>query len=122
VVKLWTERDRGQPLALASRRTIQHVEEEAVEAVEIIGVILAGIIIGLLGKFVAPGNRDNIPIWLTIICGIGGVLIGWFIYTAFGGNGSPGIDWVRWIIAIVVAAVLVMIAAAVTGRSRSRVL
>jgi len=69
-----------------------------------------------------PGNRDNIPIWLTIICGIGGVLIGWFIYTAFGGNGSPGIDWVRWIIAIVVAAVLVMIAAALTARSRSRVL
>jgi len=90
--------------------------------VEIIGVILAGIIIGLLGKFVAPGNRDNIPIWLTIICGIGGVLIGWFIYTALGGNGSPGIDWVRWIIAIVVAAVLVMIAAAVTARSRSRAL
>jgi ABC-type antimicrobial peptide transport system permease subunit len=49
-------------------------------------------------------------------------LIGWFIYTAFGGDGSPGIDWVRWIIAIAVAAVLVMIAAAVTARSRSRVL
>ena len=77
---------------------------------EIIGVIVAGIIIGLLGKFIAPGNRDNIPIWLTIICGIGGVLIGWFIYTAFGGNGSPGIDWVRWLIAIAVAVVLVMIA------------
>jgi uncharacterized membrane protein YeaQ/YmgE (transglycosylase-associated protein family) len=92
------------------------------ETVEIIGVILAGIIIGLLGKFVAPGNRDNIPIWLTIICGIGGVLIGWFIYTAFGGNGSPGIDWVRWLIAIAVAAVLVMIAAAVTARSRTRAL
>ena len=55
---------------------------------EIIGVLVAGIIIGLLGKFVAPGDRDNIPIWLTILCGIGGVLIGWFIYTAFGGNGS----------------------------------
>ena len=88
---------------------------------EIIGVIVAGIIIGLLGKFVAPGNRDNIPIWLTILCGIGGVLIGWYIYTAFGGNGSRGIDWVRWLIAIAVAAVLVMIASAVTGRSRSRV-
>jgi uncharacterized membrane protein YeaQ/YmgE (transglycosylase-associated protein family) len=92
------------------------------EAVEIIGVILAGIIIGLLGKFVAPGNRDNIPIWLTIICGIGGVLIGWFVYTALGGNGSPGIDWVRWIIAIAVAAVLVMIAAALTAKTRSRAL
>jgi uncharacterized membrane protein YeaQ/YmgE (transglycosylase-associated protein family) len=90
--------------------------------VEIIGVIVASIMIGLLSKFVAPGNRDNIPIWLTLICGIGGVLTGSFIYTAFGGNGSPGIDWVRWIIAIAVAAVLVMIASAVTGRSRSRAL
>jgi uncharacterized membrane protein YeaQ/YmgE (transglycosylase-associated protein family) len=87
---------------------------------EIIGVIVAGIVIGLLGKFVAPGNRDNIPIWLTILCGIGGVLIGWYVYIAFGGNGSSGIDWVRWIIAIVVAAVLVMIASGVTGRSRPR--
>jgi uncharacterized membrane protein YeaQ/YmgE (transglycosylase-associated protein family) len=86
---------------------------------EIIGVIIAGIIIGLLGKFVAPGDRDNIPIWLTILCGIGGVIIGWFIYTAFGGNGSPGIDWIRWIIAVVVAAILVMIASGITGR-RSR--
>ena len=85
---------------------------------EIIGVIVAGIIIGLLGKFVAPGDKDNIPLWLTILCGIGGVVLGWFLYTAFGGNGSPGIDWVRWIIAIVVAAVLVVIASTVTGRNR----
>ena len=86
---------------------------------EIIGVLIAGIVIGLLGKFVAPGDRDNIPLWLTILCGIGGVLIGWFVYTAFGGNGSPGIDWVRWIIAIVIAAVLVVIASGLTGRSRA---
>ena len=32
---------------------------------EIFGVIIAGIIIGLLGKFLAPGDKDNIPIWLT---------------------------------------------------------
>ena len=89
---------------------------------EIIGVIIAGIIIGLLGKFVAPGNRDNIPLWLTIICGIGGVLLGWFVYTAFGGNGSPGIDWVRWLVAIGVAVVLVMAASALTARRRTRVL
>ena len=89
---------------------------------EIIGVLVAGIIIGLLGKFVAPGDRDNIPIWLTILCGIGGVLIGWFIYTAFGGNGSAGIDWVRWLVAIGVAVVLVMAASALTARRRTRVL
>jgi uncharacterized membrane protein YeaQ/YmgE (transglycosylase-associated protein family) len=87
---------------------------------EIIGVIIAGIIIGLLGKFVAPGNKDNIPIWLTILCGIAGVIIGWFVYTAFGGNGSPGIDWVRWLIAIAVAAVLVIIASTLTGRNTTK--
>ena len=86
---------------------------------EIIGVIIAGVIIGLLGKFLAPGDKDNIPIWLTVICGIAGVIIGWFIYSAFGGDGSKGIDWVRWIVAILVAAVLVVIASTVTNRNNN---
>ena len=87
---------------------------------EIIGVLIAGIIIGLLGKFVAPGDKDNIPIWLTILCGIAGVIVGWFVYTAFGGDGSRGIDWTRWIVAILVAAVFVAIASTVTGRSTAK--
>jgi len=84
--------------------------------VEIIGVLIAGIIIGALGKFVAPGDRDNIPIWLTILCGIGGVLIGYYAAAGLGVEETSGIDWMRWIISIAVAAVLVMLAAAVTGR------
>ena len=85
--------------------------------VEIIVLLIVGAIIGLLGKFVAPGDKDNIPIWLTILCGIGGVLIGYWIYSLFGGDGSDGVDWVRWIVAIVVAAILVVIASTVTGRN-----
>ena len=85
---------------------------------EIIGVIIAGIIIGLLGKFVAPGDKDNIPLWLTVLCGIGGVLLGLVIYTAFGGDGSRGVDWTRWIVSIICAAVLVVIASTVTGRNK----
>jgi uncharacterized membrane protein YeaQ/YmgE (transglycosylase-associated protein family) len=88
---------------------------------EIIGVIVAGIIIGLLGKLVAPGDKDNIPLWLTVVCGIGGVVIGWFVYSAFGGDGSDGVDWVRWIVAVAVSAVLVMIASTLTGRNHTRV-
>ncbi len=84
---------------------------------EIIGVIVAGIIIGLLGKFVAPGDKDNIPIWLTLLCGIGGVLLGNVVYRAFGGDGSNGIDWTRWIVSVLVAAVLVVIASTVTGKN-----
>jgi uncharacterized membrane protein YeaQ/YmgE (transglycosylase-associated protein family) len=89
--------------------------------VDIIGVIIAGIIIGLLGKFVAPGNRDNIPIWLTVVCGVGGVLIGYYVAAALGVDATKGVDWMRWIISIIVAAVLVMVAASVTGGKRARV-
>ena len=92
--------------------------------VDLIVLIIVGAIIGLLGKLVAPGDKDNIPIWLTILCGIGGVLIGYWIYSLFGGNGSNGVDWTRWIVAIIVSAVLVVIASTVTGRntgSRTRV-
>ena len=88
--------------------------------VEIIGVLVAGVIIGLLGKFVAPGDRDNIPLWLTLLCGIGGVLIGYYVAAALGVEATSGIDWIRWIISIIVAAILVIIAATVTGRRTSR--
>ena len=84
---------------------------------EIIGVIVAGIIIGLLGKLVAPGDRDNIPIWLTVLCGIAGVVIGWYVAAALGVKDTAGVDWLRWIISIGLAAVLVMIASTVTGRN-----
>jgi len=88
--------------------------------VEIIILIIVGALIGLLGKFVAPGDKDNIPIWLTILCGIGGILIGNFIYAGiFGGNGSNGVDWTKWIVAILTAAVLVVIASTVTGRNNN---
>jgi uncharacterized membrane protein YeaQ/YmgE (transglycosylase-associated protein family) len=87
---------------------------------EIIGLIIGGIIIGLLGKFVAPGDKDNIPIWLTVLCGIGGIILGFYVYAAFGGDGSGGVDWVRWIVAILVAAVLVVIASTLTGRNHAK--
>ena len=88
---------------------------------EIIGLIIAGLIIGLLGKFVAPGARDNTPLWLTLLCGIGGVLIGYYMSGALGVAATPGIDWMRWIISIILAAVLVVAASTLTGRNKRAV-
>jgi uncharacterized membrane protein YeaQ/YmgE (transglycosylase-associated protein family) len=88
--------------------------------VEVIGVIIAGIVIGLLGKWIAPRSRDNTPLWLTVLCGIGGVLIGYYLAAALGVAATPGIDWVRWIISVLLAAVLVMIASSLTGARRGR--
>ena len=86
---------------------------------EILGILIAGLIIGLLGKLVAPGDKDNTPLWLTVLCGIGGVLLGLAVYRAFGGDGSAGIDWTRWAVSIAIAAVLVVAASTITGRNRA---
>jgi uncharacterized membrane protein YeaQ/YmgE (transglycosylase-associated protein family) len=85
---------------------------------DFIGLLIGGLVIGLLGKFIAPGGKDNTPLWLTVICGVGGIVLGYYVYAAFGGNGSRGVDWTRWFVAVLVSAVLVMIASAATGRSR----
>ena len=85
---------------------------------EIIILIIVGAIIGLLGKLVAPGDKDNIPIWLTVICGIAGVLLGYWVWGLISDKGdTSGVDWIRWIISIVLAAILVMIASTVMGRN-----
>jgi uncharacterized membrane protein YeaQ/YmgE (transglycosylase-associated protein family) len=84
---------------------------------EIIGLLIAGLIIGLLGKFVAPGARDNTPLWLTLVCGVVGVLIGYYVAGALGVAHTNGVDWLRWIISIIVAAVLVVAASTLTGRN-----
>ena len=83
---------------------------------DIIGYLIGGLIIGLLGKFVAPGDRDNIPLWLTVICGIAGVLVG---YGWLGRGDDGSFDWMAFIVSIILAAVFVMIAAAVTGRRKT---
>jgi uncharacterized membrane protein YeaQ/YmgE (transglycosylase-associated protein family) len=88
----------------------------------VLWTIIGGLIIGLLGKWVAPSGRDRIPLWLTVLCGIGGILIGNFIYVGiWNDKNTPGFDWWRHIWQVAVAAVLVVIAANATGRSRRRV-
>jgi len=83
--------------------------------------LIVGAIVGLLGKFIAPGDKDNIPLWLTVVCGIGGMLIGGVIYRAFGGDGSAGLDWTQGIVTVLTAVVLVIIASTITGRNRKTV-
>lgn len=101
----------------------------------LIVTLVGGLIIGLLGKWVAPGDRDNIPLWLTVVCGIIGMLVGSYLYWGLFGhdngpfdghqatvnNATNGIDWMRHLWQVVVAALAVMAAAFLTGRSKSRV-
>jgi uncharacterized membrane protein YeaQ/YmgE (transglycosylase-associated protein family) len=86
----------------------------------ILWALVAGTVLGLLGKMVAPGDRDNIPLWLTVLCGIGGGLLGTWLYEqAYSAAGTPGFDWWRHIWQVAIAAVLVMVVATLAARRRT---
>jgi uncharacterized membrane protein YeaQ/YmgE (transglycosylase-associated protein family) len=86
----------------------------------IIGLLIAGIVLGILGRLFAPGEQ-KIPFWLTILAGIVGALVGNLIAGWFGVKDTDGIDWWRHIFQIIVAAIAVTLVASLYGRSRSRV-
>ncbi|MFI9809101.1 GlsB/YeaQ/YmgE family stress response membrane protein [Streptomyces sp. NPDC052301] len=68
--------------------------------------IIAGLIIGLLAKLVLPG-RQPIPLWLTVLLGIVGGVAGNALASAFGVADTSGIDWIRHVFQVGVAAVLI---------------
>ena len=86
---------------------------------DLLVALLGGTVVGILGKWVAPSGRDEIPLWLTIICGIGGVLIGTWAYTQLFDPSTAGIDWWRHVWQVAAAAVLVALAATLTARRRA---
>ena len=81
---------------------------------------MAGTIIGMLGKAFAPGGKRDIALWLTILCGIGGGMLGTWLYEqVYGIAGTPGVDWWRHIWQVTIAAVLVMAVASLAARRRT---
>lgn len=84
----------------------------------LIGVLVAGVILGFIGKAIAPGEQQ-IPVWLTIVAGIVGAFIGNLVASWVGVRYTSGIDWWRHIFQVIAAVVAVMAAAAIYPKSRS---
>lgn len=76
--------------------------------------IIAGLVIGLLAKLLIPG-RQAIPLWLTAVLGIVGGIIGNALASGIGVNHTSGIDWIRHLLQIAAAAVLIAVAAPLWG-------
>jgi uncharacterized membrane protein YeaQ/YmgE (transglycosylase-associated protein family) len=75
----------------------------------VLGAIVVGLVLGVLGRMVAPG-RQGIPIWMTIVVGIAAAFVGTAIARGLGYADTPGFDWLELITQIVVAAVGVSLA------------
>jgi uncharacterized membrane protein YeaQ/YmgE (transglycosylase-associated protein family) len=83
----------------------------------IITAIIGGLIIGALARLVMPG-KQNIGIVMTIVLGVVGSFLGsWICYRVFGYTNENG-GWrvIPFIVGVAIAAVLIAIYLAVTGR------
>jgi uncharacterized membrane protein YeaQ/YmgE (transglycosylase-associated protein family) len=85
----------------------------------IISAIVVGLIIGALGRLVLPGRQD-ISIWLTIAIGIVAALVGSLIASALGVGDTSGIDWIKLIIQVALAAAGVALVAGRTATGGRR--
>lgn len=89
--------------------------EGGVDVTSIIGYIVVGAIVGVLARFLVPGD-DPMGIIGTILLGIVGAVIGgWLAGEVF--KDTSGVDWIA---SIVVAVILVLGYRAIAG-NRGRV-
>lgn len=85
----------------------------------IIVALLAGVILGPLGRALAPGEQ-KIGIGKTILVGAAAALAGGIIATALGVGETRGIDWIKHAIQVGLAVVGVMAVASMSGGDRAR--
>ena len=82
----------------------------------ILGAIIGGLIVGLLARFILPG-RQGLSLPITAAIGIVAALIGWWVAGLLGVQSTSGIDWLRWIISIIIAAVGIVVYGKVTKKA-----
>lgn len=68
--------------------------------------IIVGLVLGLIAKAILPG-KQQIPLWLTVVFGIIGSVLGNWAATGMGVNDTKGIDWIRHLLQLIGAVVVV---------------
>ncbi|MGW0792208.1 GlsB/YeaQ/YmgE family stress response membrane protein [Streptomyces sp. NPDC002911] len=68
--------------------------------------IIVGLVLGLLARAILPG-KQSIPLWLTVVFGILGSILGNAVATWIGVNDTKGIDWIRHVLQLIGAVVVV---------------
>jgi MprA protease rhombosortase-interaction domain-containing protein len=84
---------------------------------DLIAVLIAGAVLAIIASLIQRGS-SGMPWWGNWIAGIGGVLLGYWLAGLFGVAETDGFDWIRWIISVAVAVVLLFVGGAIFGRRR----
>ena len=79
--------------------------------------IVAGAVVAIIASLIKRG-KTGLPWYLTWLVGIGGAIGGLYIARALDVADTPGIDWIRWAISVVLAIVLIGVARTIFGRRK----
>lgn len=73
---------------------------------QIIWIVIVGLVLGVLARAILPG-RQSIPLWLTVILGILGAWLGNAAAGWIGVRHTGGVDWIRHLLQLIFAVVIV---------------
>jgi uncharacterized membrane protein YeaQ/YmgE (transglycosylase-associated protein family) len=76
---------------------------------QILGLILIGIVIGVIARLVMPG-RQRIGMLMTVLLGIGGAVIGGVVASAIGEGDIFELNAIGTIVGIIAAVLLIAVA------------
>ncbi|HEV2342486.1 MAG TPA: GlsB/YeaQ/YmgE family stress response membrane protein [Actinocrinis sp.] len=82
---------------------------------QILWSLIAGLVIGVIARMLLPG-KQAIPLWLTVLFGIAGAFLGNGIASWIGVRHTGGVDWIRHILQIGIAMVLIAFVAPLWAR------
>jgi uncharacterized membrane protein YeaQ/YmgE (transglycosylase-associated protein family) len=87
---------------------------------QILGLIVIGIVIGIIARLVLPG-RQHIGVLMTVLLGIGGALVGGIVASAIGEGDIFELNFIGTIVGVIAAVGLIAIAEALgVGDDRTR--
>ena len=83
----------------------------------IIGLIVVGLVIGVIARLIKPG-RQNISLLWTFLLGLAGALIGGLIASAIGSGDIFELNIIGFIVAVIAAIVLIGAAEGFAGSKK----
>ena len=87
---------------------------------QILGLIVIGIVIGIIARLVMPG-RQQIGALMTVLLGVGGALVGGIVASAIGEGDIFELNFIGTIVGIIAAILLIAAAESFgVGDSRTR--
>ena len=84
----------------------------------IIGFLVFGLVVGALARLIKPG-RQNLSILMTLLLGVVGSVIGGLVASALGTGDMWELNILGAIVAIIAAVLLIGVAEAMSGKSKT---